>query len=302
MNDTKRQVLPAGLWVVATPIGNLGDLTERAQGALRDANWVLCEDTRRTAQLLSYLGISQIRTRLHRLDAHAADDQVLAWVARLKSGDSIALVTDAGTPSVSDPGGVLVSAAHREGIRVSPVPGVSAVPTLLSVAGFLSASFVFGGFFPRKISDQKKLLQDASGSLLARVFVWFESPLRIQESLEVIRELYPAALLVVGKELTKIHEKIFRGPSLDVYAQVQDEIDLEGAVGEWCFGLEFQKNDVALSTASTDKSVEEQGWKLALLSLVECGVARSEAVRKISQVFGIQKNKVYEEALRLRGD
>src|SRR4051812_7937426 len=142
MKPSKRQELPAGLWVVATPIGNLGDLSPRAAQALGEADVILCEDTRRTGTLLAAAGIES-EARLRRMDAHASEREVARAVGDLRDGKRLALVTDAGTPSISDPGARLVQAAHEAGIQVTPIPGASAPAALLSAAGFTETSFVF---------------------------------------------------------------------------------------------------------------------------------------------------------------
>ncbi len=303
MNETNRQILPPGLWVVATPIGNLGDFTPRARWALEHATWVLCEDTRRTAHLFSALGFSVGKGRLSRFDAHADPKTVEKWIEVLQRGDSIALVTDAGTPSVSDPGSVLVAAAHEGGVRVTPVPGVSAVSTLLSVAGFIGASFNFGGFFPRKQSEQVRVLQAASVSSLSQVYVWFESPHRVQEALSVIEgfvlEHCPDASVVAGKELTKLHEKIFRGSATSVKNHVDQEMTSEGILGEWCIGIEFpRRREEAISGVDGDEA-NKAPWFLALSCLIEEGVSLSRAVKRVSQAFGVSKNRVYEQSLKI---
>ena len=147
MDTEKRRDLPQGLWVVATPIGNLGELSERARGALAQADAIYCEDTRRTGALLTAVGISG--KSLRRLDAHSGARAVEDAVARLESGESFAYVSDAGTPAISDPGSALVAAARARGVRVTPVAGPSAVAALLSVSGFEGTAFVFRGFFPQ---------------------------------------------------------------------------------------------------------------------------------------------------------
>ncbi len=300
MNQTKRQVFPVGLWIVATPIGNLEDMTPRARVALAEARWVLCEDTRRTAQLLTTLGISIGPGRLKRLDAHATEREIQYWVENLKAGNSIALVTDAGTPAVSDPGSQLVASAYREGVRVTPVPGVSAVSTLLSVAGFSDAAFTFGGFFPRKDAEQEEVVQSAAGSPLSRVFVWFESPKRIEATLNKIAALYPTAHSVVGKELTKLYEKIFYGDVASVASQVSNELRVEGAIGEWCFAIEFCVSGES-SVSYTEFNEKQTPWFQALTCLIEAGIPTSEAVKRVCQTIGIPKKKVYEASLKIAG-
>ena len=219
MKETKRQDLPSGLWVIATPIGNLADMAPRALQALEKADLILCEDTRRTAALLSALEIPHFTRRLDRLDAHTESQRLPGWIEALEEGKSLALVTDAGTPGVSDPGAILVEAARKAGVRITPFPGASAVSVLLSVAGFSETSFAFRGFFPRKIKEQEQELELALASKLVRVIIWFESPHRILDTLKVISQQNPEADLVVGKELTKIHEHLFYGVATDAYSR-----------------------------------------------------------------------------------
>jgi 16S rRNA (cytidine1402-2'-O)-methyltransferase len=293
MNDTKRQVLPSGLWVVATPIGNLGDMTPRALDALQIADVILCEDTRRTAALLSALGVMHFIKRLDRLDAHTESHKVDRWVQQLADGRNIALVTDAGTPAISDPGSALVAAAHTVGIRVTPLPGCSAVVAFLSASGFSETSFNFGGFFPRKKEEQKQVLELADASSISRVYVWFESPQRITESLAVISEQFPDIKLVAAKELTKLHEHLFAGTASEVYALVCEEIKTEGALGEWCFGMQFKKKEII--------QLESIEWVKALQCLCDAGVKASEAAKLVSQHFGTAKKVVYDKALHIFG-
>ena len=286
-DEQKRQYLP-GLWVVATPIGNLGDLAPRAREALKRADTILCEDTRRTACLTAVL---EIETPLERLDAHAGPKAIEKAVKRLLAGESLALVTDAGTPAVSDPGSALVEAAREAGVTVTPFPGASAVMTLLSVAGFHETPFTFRGFFPRKNGERTQEIERARGSEVSRVFVWFESPERIQDSIEFVEKIQADARIVAAKELTKIHEKIFAGSAADVSRQIRGEIEREGARGEWCFTLYLQGNPVE----------EFPDLTKILQCLLDARVSASEAARQVSQHFGIPKKQVYERALELSG-
>ena len=259
MTESKRQKIPSGLWVVATPIGNLLDLTPRALQALEEADALLCEDTRRGQQLLSAFGIPS--RELIRFDAHATDEQVHRLIARLQSGESLALVTDAGTPGMSDPGSALVAAAQRAGVTVTPVPGASAVPALLSVAGFADAAFVFRGFFPRKGGERKSELALARGSDVARTWVWFENPNRIAEALNAVAAELPDSRIVVGKELTKLHEKIFAGRTREVASEVLRELLQEGEKGEWVFAVHRASNPEQTQAADSAKSSD---WVKAL--------------------------------------
>jgi 16S rRNA (cytidine1402-2'-O)-methyltransferase len=200
------------LYVVATPIGNLEDITRRAERVLREADRVLAEDTRRTRALLSHLGIE--KKPLERLDAHASEADLANAVARLQAGDSIALVSDAGTPVVSDPGKALVRAAAAAGIRIVPVPGPSAVLSALSVSGMGEEGFTFVGFLPRAGKERDDALLAVIGSALP--VVMFESPHRVEETLSELSRLAPSREVVIARELTKLHEEILRGTSAEL--------------------------------------------------------------------------------------
>ena len=262
-NDTKRQVLPPGLWVVATPIGNLADLSPRCRSALEEADWILCEDTRRTLNLLRALGLPS-EGRLKRLDAHTEADSASYWIGKLQGGARVALVSDAGTPVVSDPGAVLVGQAAAAGIRVTPLPGPSAVMTLLAASGFQGTAFTFRGFFPRKRGEQVQELAQAfrSAPHVSAIWIWFESPQRIEAALETLSTHYPQVSVSVGKELTKLFERIFHGTSIRVAEQVRAELEKEGTVGEWCFSICFptvrmdknSKNSVLVNSSLNDSA------------------------------------------------
>ncbi len=287
--------------MVATPIGNLEDLTPRARDALSRAEAVLCEDTRRTSKLLAALGV---RATLKRFDAHSSDREVESVVSELRAGKTFALVTDAGTPAISDPGALLVQEARKAGVAVTPIPGVSAVATLLSVCGFIENEFTFRGFFPRKKSERERELKSARLSAVSRVFAWFESPERIAESLELIagieREFGAALTVCVAKELTKIYEKSFWGSASEVSHAVLGEIKSEGARGEWCFAIRFPEQRAA-DSESIEQSEGGAGWHLALQCLLDSNIAPSEAVKRVSHRFGIGKKAVYDLALKLSG-
>ena len=264
--------------------------------ALERADAILCEDTRRTSRLISALGLSK---SLLRMDEHAEEHEINRAIERLKKGESLAFVSDAGTPGISDPAAALVSAAHANQITVTPIPGPSAVVALLSVCGFQETAFSFRGFFPRKTADRKEEIQGLSG-----VFVWFESPERIIESLELIAEVSPSAHAVAAKELTKIHEKLFSGDAPEVVKNVSEEIEREGKLGEWCFAIRFQSDSVE-STDETDVTISDTAkssdWVKALQCLVNVRVSASDAAREVSQTFGVPKKSVYEMALKLTG-
>jgi len=305
MDKTKKQVLPTGLWVVATPIGNLEDMSSRAFQALEEAHAILCEDTRETAKLLMSLGISKSFSSLIRLDAHSSQKTIDRVVEQLSEGQSFALVTDAGTPAISDPGAVLVASARKAGIQITPIPGSSAVMSFLSVSGFTGNAFVFRGFFPRKTGEKQeecKRVISCTSLGIADVFVWFESPHRVIETLEqwvsFLDQNKVDAQCVTAKELTKIHERIFAGTVQEVCETVKSEIIREGPKGEWCFGLQI--------LLKKGKEVEAEGlenenfnWTKALQCLIDSGISASEAAKQVSQHFGVPRKRAYDQVLKI---
>jgi 16S rRNA (cytidine1402-2'-O)-methyltransferase len=301
MHKANKQVLPPGLWVVATPIGNLGDMTPRAREILEQADGILCEDTRETFKLLNALGIDKPRSSLVRLDAHATEKSIDWVVHRMLEGERLALVTDAGTPAISDPGSLLVQRARTAGVLITPVPGASALMALLSTCGFAETAFTFRGFFPRKASERMEELRMAAASSASRVFVWFESPHRIVESLESLVGFAPEAEVVAAKELTKLHEGIFGGTAREVAERVQEEVANKGAKGEWCFALRFSPEKTKEVEKKEFGETGEAGWILALRCLLDAQVPASEAVKRICQYFGVSRKSAYEKALVLSG-
>lgn len=212
------------LYVVATPIGNLGDLSARAVESLTLATRVAAEDTRRTRGLLTHLGLSK---PIERLDAHASAHDIARVVEHLQAGETIALVTDAGTPVVSDPGTELVRAAVEAGVQVVPIPGPSAVLTALVASGLSGGSFRFLGFLPRKGGERRDELEKIRST--PEVVVLFESPERTVETLADLARIMPHRRCVVARELTKVHEEFVRG-TLEELVQKLSERELLGEV------------------------------------------------------------------------
>lgn len=290
MTSSKRQNFPKGLWVVATPIGNLLDMTPRAQQALEMADVILCEDTRRTHELLNAFAIHP--KKLERYDAHASEEKTEHFIGLMLSDKRVAFVTDAGTPALSDPGARLVQAATRAGVTVTPFPGASAVTCLLSVAGIHETAFTFRGFFPKENADRANEIKHLLSPMTPGVFVYYESPQRIEQTLEYLgNELPDAVAGVVGKELTKIHERLFRGTIKELATQIRTEIDQEGVLGEWSFVLYVPKEL---------KSQDSLDWVKVVECLLDAGVSVSDASKKVSQHFGTAKNEAYEVALKLK--
>ncbi len=199
------------LYVVATPIGNLQDITLRALEILRTVKVVACEDTRVTRKLLAHFEIGTPTVSLHH---HSSDSEIERLVSRVVSGEDVAYVSDAGTPGVSDPGGKLAEVAYKAGVRVVPLPGASSVSTLLSASGFPSDQYQFLGYFPRK-KGRQTLLKALPDFELTTVF--FEAPYRIVKTLEDIASAVPQKEVVVGREMTKQFEEIMRGSAHEIF-------------------------------------------------------------------------------------
>lgn len=236
MSDPSRA--PGVLHVVATPIGNLGDLSPRAQAVLRSVDAICAEDTRHTRQLLGHFGIERPLIALHE---HNEDGLAARLVERLQAGESLALVSDAGTPLVSDPGFRLVRAARKAGLRVSPVPGPSALIAALSVAGLPSDRFVFEGFLPAKAGARRERLQTLASE--PRTVLFYESSHRIEEMLaDAVQAFGGARPAVVARELTKLFETVLDGPLEALAARVAGEADQRK--GEFVVLIEGAGDDV----------------------------------------------------------
>lgn len=203
------------LWVVATPIGNLSDTSARCREVLARASLLLCEDTRRTRALLSALQIPA--PTLWRCDAHTEASQVQGVLTRLREGADVVLVSDAGTPAISDPGAMLVAAAHAAGLPVLPVPGPSSVAAALSVAGFSATPFHFLGFPPKKAGELDRFV--AASSRLAGALVLLCTGRRLAEVIGALARQMPQREAVICRELTKVHESVRRAPLAELPAE-----------------------------------------------------------------------------------
>lgn len=208
--------MPGMLYLAATPIGNLEDLTLRVIRILKEVDLVVCEDTRVTSKILAHL---EIRKPLLSVHEHASDDRIEQIMARLTRGEQILYASDAGTPGVNDPGGKLVEAAFKGGFTVVPLPGPSALTAALSVCGFAMDEFTYVGFIPHK-KGRETLFREMAARVTPTVC--FESPHRIEKTLESLAKvLSPTRLLFCGRELTKLYETLYRGSVDEVRKQLQ---------------------------------------------------------------------------------
>ena len=204
------------LYIVATPIGNLEDITLRALRILKESDAIACEDTRVTSRLLSHYNISKPLISFHQ---HSKDNKINVLVEKLLAGDNIALVTDAGTPGVSDPGNILVEEAVKNEINVVPIPGVSAVAALISVAGIDMQKFTFLGFPPHKKGRETFFKEVAS---LEYSVMYYESPHRVIKNLTLLSQLAPEKKIILGRELTKMFEQVVRGNIDDILCYFEE--------------------------------------------------------------------------------
>jgi 16S rRNA (cytidine1402-2'-O)-methyltransferase len=263
------------LYIVATPIGNLEDITLRALRVLREVDWIACEDTRRTRKLLEHFGIAKPMVSYHE---HNESGRAAELVEKLSSGGSGALVSDAGTPLISDPGYRLTQAAIAAAIRVVPVPGVSAAVSALSAAGLPTDAFRFCGFLPPKSSQRRKTLEQWKSDPATLIF--YETPHRILEALEDLTAVMGLRPVVVARELTKLHEEFLRGTAAEVRAELASRPSVKGEIT-----LLIGKTDEVLA----DDTPLEQ----AVRSAEQRGLPRMEAIKHVAKQRGLSKREVY---------
>jgi 16S rRNA (cytidine1402-2'-O)-methyltransferase len=277
------------LYVVSTPIGNLGDVTRRAVEVLRDADVVLAEDTRRTSILLRHL---DVHTRL--LSAHEHNEAARAElvVSMLREGKSVALVTDAGTPLLSDPGARIVRHVVDAGLEVVPVPGASALLAALVGSGIAADTFTFLGFPPRKGPERAELLEEAASS--PRAVVLYESPNRVGRLLADLAEACgPERRVAVARELTKLHEEFVRG----TLAEAAAHFDGREVLGEIVVVVEGRTTD-----AAAEGAVDELAARSVAAALLAQGSPPSAVAKELRRRLGISRNDAYRIAQDAAGE
>jgi 16S rRNA (cytidine1402-2'-O)-methyltransferase len=272
------------LYVIATPIGNLGDLPPRAREALATASVVAAEDTRHTGQLLHALGLERPLVSLHEHNEAARADEL---VARVAGGEVVALVSDAGTPLVSDPGFLVVRAARRAGLRVSPIPGPCAAVAALACAGLPSDRFCFEGFLPARAAARQARLETLATE--ARTLVLYEAPQRIEASLaDLAKVLGPDREATVARELTKLHETLYHGTLGELAALAGTEPNL--ARGEIVIVVAGAPAAAAEATPDVDR----------VLRILLAELPVSQAATLAAAITGARRNDCYGRALALR--
>jgi 16S rRNA (cytidine1402-2'-O)-methyltransferase len=271
------------LYVVATPIGNLGDVTRRAVDVMRSVDGILAEDTRHSRRLLEHLGIDRPLTSLHEHNEDAATRRALA---RLAAGESLALISDAGTPLVSDPGFVLVRACREAGIEVAAVPGASAVIAALSISGLPTDRFCFEGFPPRRQAARRAAFERLAGAVVTLAF--YESAHRILDTLRDMADVFGAQrLAVVARELTKAHETVLRAPLGVLVGRV--DADEDQRRGEFVVLVE--------GAPAADVGTGHEAERVLALLAAELPVRQAAALA--ARISGGNRNALYRRALDL---
>jgi 16S rRNA (cytidine1402-2'-O)-methyltransferase len=273
------------LAVISTPIGNLGDLSPRAREELAAAELVAAEDTRRTGQLLTTLGLSRPLVSLHEHNERERIDELLE---KLRAGARIALVSDAGTPLLSDPGFELVRRVAQEGMSVVAVPGPSAITAALSIAGLPTERFSFEGFLPARLGERRTRLAELAGE--TRTLVFFEAPHRIAESLEDMAAGFGSARrAAVARELTKVFETVYRGTLTELAAQARSDTN-------------FTRGEITVVVEGAQRAADDAAPRAELdatLTILLTELAPSKAAALAARLTGAKRNDAYARALEL---
>ena len=277
------------LYVVATPIGNLGDMSPRAVEVLKSVALIAAEDTRMTMKLTQRFGIETPLTSCHRHNEQGKAESIVRRM--LEEGIDVAVVTDAGTPAISDPGTILVRQAAEAGIEVVAVPGPSAMAAAMSVSGIDVTEFTFLGFLPREKKDLQAALRSAAQRTQAGIV--HESPYRVLDFMRVLADTLPRAYVSVSCDLSKLHELTLRGPVAEVLARMEANDKTEK--GEYCIVIDFRA--VPREEPKTESTLRLEA---RLLDLLLQGADMRDASRRLVEE-GEKKNAVYAAALRLKG-
>lgn len=266
------------LLIVGTPLGNLSDMPPRAVAALKSADLILCEDTRHTRKLLTHFGIDRPTDSYHE---HNEDQKAATLVARIEAGETLALVSDAGMPVVSDPGYRIVRLARERGITVEPIPGPFAGVLALVASGIAPLPFTFLGFTPHRQGERRDFYRTASA--LAHTVIVYESPERVVASLEDALEVLGDTEVTVAREMTKMHEEFLSGSVSEVLATLRDRDRVHGEIT-----MIFAAPRAAAAEVSSDDLRAE------FVRLRDAGMRRNDAVKAVAEKFGMRKNDVYK--------
>ena len=273
------------LYVVPTPLGNLADITQRALDVLRRVAWIAAEDTRHSAPLLKHYGCQARLLPAHEHNEEAAAQQI---VQKLQMGEDVALISDAGTPGISDPGARLVARVREAGFRIVPLPGACAAVTALSASGFCEPHFLFYGFLPAKAKQRETALRELQS--LPYVLIFYEAPHRILETVSAFVQVFgEQRTLVLARELSKLFETIHVCPLGEALPWLQADINR-------------QRGEFVLLVSGAPPLADQTEGERVLGLLLDEGMPVSQAAKLAHAITGGSKNALYEQALRLRGE
>ncbi len=272
------------LYIVATPLGNLEDITYRAVKTLEKVDLIAAEDTRHSKKLLSHYGI---QTRLISCHEHNESHKAPQLIAKLKKGESIALISDAGTPCISDPGYILVKEAAKENIRIIPIPGCSATIAGLSVSGLPTDSFLFAGFLPKKQQRLKQTLEDLKDQ--RPTLIIYESAKRIKKLLHAMLDIFGDRNACLAREITKLHEEYIRGPISEILSSLESRERIRGEIALFVAG------------SSGPKALDEDQIKALIIErMAHTDLGTSALAKEISKEFNLSKKSIYDLILALQ--
>ncbi len=302
MGETTKRPQAGKLYVVGTPIGNLGDLTPRAAAAFEAADAICCEDTRVTSKLLAHLGISK---PLVRCDENVIAGRAPQLVERMLAGETLAFASDAGMPGVSDPGQVLVDAARAAGVPVEVIPGPTACITALVATGIPCEHFFFEGFLPRKHGERVRRLRRLApipGALL-----FYESPHRVEDSLVAIAEVFPEREAALCRELTKLHEEVLRAPASELLELVRERCEMRGEmvlVVAPPSEAELERHEAALAAGgAVDLDANPDDLLTAdIAEALAAGEPANAIAKRLSQRYSRKKRDVYNLVLTVQAE
>lgn len=287
------RLIAPGLYLVATPIGNLGDITLRALDVLKQSDRIACEDTRQTQKLLNHFEISTPTVSCHE---HNERQRTVELMELLKTGGRVALVSDAGMPGISDPGGWLAAEAIAAGVPVIPIPGANAALTALVASGLPLGEFLFLGFLPEKAGARRSRLEALAAEIgeAARTLIFYEAPHRILETLADLEAVWgPELRVVVARELTKIHEEFLRGTAAEIRRELAGR---DRVRGEIVLLVEARPLKEADAEAGTPLRIADRVVRLQ----TEVGIDEKEALKRLARELGQSKSEVYRELQRER--
>ena len=276
------------IYLVATPIGNLSDMSVRAIETLKNADIIACEDTRNTIRLLNHFEIKGHLTSYHEYNKI---DKAYELCEKVKEGKDIAFVSDAGMPAISDPGYELVDIAYKEGLEVTVIPGASAVVSALAISGISSRRFAFEGFLPADKNEKKEILTELSQE--SRTIILYEAPHRLLKTLKELFEYMGDRNIAIVREITKLHEEVLRGKLADIIADYESEkIAIRGE-----YVLVIEGKSLLEKREERQKSFEEISIREHYEKYIAEGMDKKEAMKAVAKDRGIQKRDVYKELL-----